>query len=229
MKYLKKFNESKYSDFYNDIQDCFIDFIDRDSAYLENENDHIILSFFIEEMPKSPNISVSNLKKFYQENLSIISEVEVGFKRLRDIYPNFHYESKFYGSELYFEIYENIEEGDFYKRTGDLIILDYDKIKDILKLDKEVKFSHSSDGSFDYLSINFETLNHYMKNVYRGNFPNTNDMLIFDINHHNLDMMRLSSDFDKLVIDGKKLLDRIRYVKIGREISLRLNKDLNIT
>lgn len=240
MKYLKKFNESKESDFYNDIQDCFIDFIDRDDVYIKNNDDHIILSFFMKEKPEDQN--VSNLKKFYQENLSIINEIEIGFKRLKDIYPNFHYETNFYGSELYFEIYENVEEGDFYKRSGDLIILDYDKIRDILKLDKEVKISLSSDGSYDYtvnrtirnLIIKFKDQDHYIKNVYRGNFPNTNDMLIFEITHHaptfsDLDRMKLSDEFDKLVIDGKKLIHRIESVQIGREIRLRLSKDLNIS
>ena len=243
MKYLKKFNESKESDFYNDIQDCFIDFIDRDDAYLEKEVDYIILSFSMEEQPENTN--VGSLKKFYQKNLSIINEIEIGFKRLKDIYPDFHYESGFYENELHFEIYKSVEEGDFYKRTGDLIILDYNKIKEILKLDKEVIIYYSTSGTKDYLTIDFKNKDHFIKNMYRGNFPNTNDMLIFDFNHHNLDIMRLSSDFDKLVIDDKKLITRINSVKKGEEVKfygvsgrgsetrwsvyLLLNNDLNIT
>ena len=238
MKYLKKFNESKESVFYDDIQDCFIDFIDRDDAYLEKEVDYIILSFFMKEKPEDQN--VGNLKKFYQKNLSIINEIEIGFRRLKDIYPNFYYKSEIWDSELYFELFENVEEGDFYKKSGDLIILDYNKIRDILKLDKEVTFSTE-----DYLYIDFKNRDHYIKNVYRGNFPNTNDMLIEHIENYNIDKMKLASEFDKLVIDDKRLINSISDVKKGEvvryynerggssetkwEIALVLNKDLKIT
>jgi hypothetical protein len=231
MKYLKKFNESKESDFYNDIEDCFIDFFDNDDAYLTRYGNNIILSFHAEQEPDDPKLS--DLKVVYEKNLSIINDIENGFKRLKEFYPNFYYVFKF-SDELYFELYENVEQGDFYKKSGDLIILDFDKIREILKLDKGVKISCNS--SYNYLSIRFKDQEHYIKNVYRGNFPNTNDMLIFDINHHNLDSMRLSSEFNDLVIDGKKLIYRIEDVKIGNsvrskysfEIVLTLNKDLKI-
>jgi hypothetical protein len=236
MKYLKKFNESKKTNFYSDIEDSFIDFIDREDAYIEVEDGKIMISFYMEEDPNKPD--VSKLKNFYQKNLSIINEIEMGFKRLRDLYPNFYYESYYYGTELMFEIFENVQEGDFYKKSGDLIILDYDKIREILKLDQDVKVLVSS-GEFE---IKFKNQDHFIKNMYRGNFPNTDNLLIHD---YNWDMMKPNSDFDKLVIDGKKLITgRISNINIGSSVkyygvsgsssrqewsvSLEVNKDLKI-
>jgi hypothetical protein len=238
MRYLKKFNESKESEFYSDIEDSFIDFIDREDAYIEVEGDKIILSFFMEENPDKPD--VSELKNFYQKNLSIINEIEMGFKRLKDLYPNFYYESYYYGTELMFEIFENVQEGDFYKKSGDLIILDYDKIREILNLDQDVKIIVSGD-----FEIKFKNQDHFIKNMYRGNFPNTDNLLIHNYNHHNWDMMKPNSDFDKLVIDGKKLITgRISNINIAKTVRyygqhgsesrqewsviLEINKDLKI-
>lgn len=245
MKYLKKFNESKESNFYNDIEDSFIDFIDREDAYIEVEDGKIMISFHMEEDPScrasTNKPDVSKLKNFYQKNLSIINEIEMGFKRLRDLYPNFYYESYYYGTELMFEIFENVQEGDFYKKSGDLIILDYDKIKEILNLDSDVKVLVSS-GDFE---IKFKNQDHFIKNMYRVNFPNTDNLLIHNYNHHNWDMMKPNSDFDKLVIDGKKLItSRISNINIGSSVkyygvsgsssrqewsvSLEVNNDLKI-
>jgi len=238
MKYLKKFNESKESEFYSDIEDSFIDFIDHEDAYIEVEGDKIILSFLMEENPDKPD--VSELKNFYQKNLSIINEIEMGFKRLKDLYPNFYYESYFYGTELLFEIFENVQEGDFYKKSGDLIILDYDKIREILNLDQDVKIIVSGD-----FEIKFKNQDHFIKNMYRGNFPNTDNLLIHDYNHYNSDMMKPNSDFDKLVIDGKKLITgKINNINIDKtvryygqhgfesrkewSVTLDINKDLKI-
>jgi hypothetical protein len=238
MRYLKKFNESKESEFYSDIEDSFIDFIDREDAYIEVEEDKIILSFLMEENPDKAD--VSELKNFYQKNLSVINEIEMGFKRLKDLYPNFYYESYFYDNELQFEIFENVQEGDFYKKSGDLIILDYDKIREILNLDQDVKIIVSGD-----FEIKFKSQDHFIKNMYRGNFPNTDNLLIHDYNHYNSDMMKPNSDFDKLVIDGKKLITgRINNINIGGNVkyygvsgsssrqewsvTLNINKDLKI-
>lgn len=222
MKYLKRFNESVQilnEDFIQHVRDCFIEFSDKDDLYLDiDDKGFISLVFYLGEELKSPN--VSELKSFYEDRLSVIKEIEVGFKRVKDDYPDFYYTSyNIKNSSLIFNVYPEVKIGDFFRKSGDLIILDYDKVKEILKLDKDVLVSKPD--NVDYLLIDFKNQDHFIKNMYRGNFPDTDDMLVSDFNHHNLDMMRLSSDFDKLIIEGEKLITRIESIMVGESESVK--------
>lgn len=178
----------------------------------QDDNDSIILEFYLGEEFNNPD--VSELKSFYESRLFIIKDIETGFKRLKDRYPNFYYRSSMYDSSLVFNIFQEVKNFDFYVKSGDLIILNFDKIKDILSLDKDVNFYITSDDQF---LIDFDNQDHFIKNMHRtSNFTDKSNLLINNYND-NLDMMEPGSDFDKLVIDGEKIITgRVKEMNIGR-------------
>jgi hypothetical protein len=202
MRYLKKFNENRKSNFLEDVKDSFIDYIDYEKANLKLLEDKILLVFHIEKGSKN---TIKTLKNFHKNILEVINEIEMGFKRLKDLYPNFYYEYIFSGTELTFHLFESVEEeGSFYKKTGSNISLDYDKIKEILNLDKDVKIDIFL-GKFKIYFKDGEDVKDFLeKNFTKNSY---------------FDIIKPSSNLNKLIIGGERLFNTDQY-NIGEYLNI---------
>jgi hypothetical protein len=108
MGYIRRYNESSnfdMEDLHNDVRDCFSEFIDSNSAemedlYYEGEiTDAVYITVDVPSMQKyresnneklipEESESMDFLIKKYEESLNIFKDIDVAIKRVKDKYPN---------------------------------------------------------------------------------------------------------------------------------------------
>lgn len=236
MRYLKKF-ESKI-DLYGLVEDCFIEFLDDETAYVWKDDGFIGVEFSINKW--SGDLEVEDIDaaiELSKKQLEALSDVKVAVNRLSDMMPVLiKWEIDGDLSSFIIKIYqpENIKTGDFWTMvdTGgkkSKILLDRNKIMKILKLEKGVQMSLWSSGLDNTLKITFKGEKQFDLHMYReflnrredlpnGSFENevVEDALI--INPELMERRRkLGKNFDKLKIGSEPIVTKIEYISRGQE------------
>ena len=229
MRYLKKF-ESK-SDFYQDVMDNFIEFTDDEIAYSWKDDGFISFEFSLDIEPSD----IDNDIELTSKKLEILKDIKTSISRLEDKWGNLIVRYKYHDfSSFIIEIFEpnNTSFGDFYIKRDKLIILDKDKIKDILKIDKNVELSVWSSGSSDRtLKIEFTNESQFMSHMYRDYVDRREDLPNGSFNNETVEdaliinpelmerYIKLGNNFSKLKIDGEDLVKKIEYISKGQSKS----------
>lgn len=257
MKHLtayKLFENNNDDDILNSVKYCFVEFIDEESIDIYYEDDNLVKLDLIIESPVEGSVDLDSLSNIYKKNHEMIEDVKVALLRLKEQYPDIDEEIIFESDTMSITFYqEKPQTGLFYKKRGDNFIkVDDDKVKDILKLDKDVKLSIWSSGISYTLRIDFPNETSFMKHMYRD-YLNRRDELPSSFNNEGVEdaliinpelmerYQKLGNNFDKLKIEGEPFITKIervdgsgnqqRYYQNGAEISkqvwyvsLKLNK-----
>lgn len=252
------------NDILNSVKDCFVEFIDEESIDIYYDYDNVLKLDLTIKSPVEGSIDLDSLSNVYKKNHEMIEDVKVALLRLKEQYPDIDEEIIFEGAWVEFEnamvgtltitfYQEKPQTGLFYKKRGDNFIkVDDDKVRDILKLDKDVKLSIWSSGSSDTLKIDFPNETSFMKHMYRD-YLTRRDELPSSFNNEGVEdaliinpelmerYQKLGNNFDKLKIEGEPFVTKIervdgsgnqqRYYQNGVEmskqawyVSLKLNK-----
>lgn len=256
MKYLTAYKLfENNNDILNSVKDCFVEFIDEESIdiYYDDYDNVVKLDLTIES-PVEGSVDLDSVSNFYKKNHEMIEDVKVALLRLKEQYPDIDEEIIFQLDTMTITFYqEKPQTGLFYKKREDNFIkVDSDKVKDILKLDGDVKLSIWSSGSDDELKIDFPNKNSFMKHMYRD-YLTRRDELPSSFNNEGVEdaliinpelmerYQKLGNNFDKLKIEGEPFVTKIervdgsgnqqRYYQNGVEmskqawyVSLKLNK-----
>jgi len=228
MKYLKRF-ESKSEDFFEEVSDVFIEFIDNNIIDIWKDDGFIGMEFY-------PNIEITEIEsaiKYTSEVLEIFKDIKVAISRLKekfgDLIIKYNMDNDLSGFMI--SIYEpssNNQSGDFYTISDNRVFLNTEELKNILKIDKGVNIGIWSDGSEQFLKIVFGNKQDFMNHMYRdyvdrrdelpSSFDNESveDALII-----NPELMKrywkLGNNFSKLKISGVNIIDKIEYISKGEE------------
>lgn len=228
MKYLKRF-ESKSEDFFDEVSDAFIEFIDNDIATIWQEDGFIGIEFYT-------NVEITEIEsaiKSTSEVLEILKDIKVAIFRLKEKFGDFivKYDMDNDLSGFMMNIYEptnDNQKGDFYIISDNRVFLNIEVLKDILKIDKGVNIGIWSDGSKEFLKIVFRNKQDFMNHMYRdyvdrrdelpSSFDNESveDALI--INPELMERyQKLGNNFSKLKISGVNIIDKIERISKGEE------------
>jgi hypothetical protein len=230
MKHLKLYKIFENNDnLLQIVQDCFAEFVDNnlvDIYYDEYEN-LVKLELPIQD-PPTGRVSLDSISKSYQVAHDIIEDVKVSLLRLKEEYPGLSEDVQFdidgENHCIFISFHKEAAQiGEFYRKRGDRIEINKDKLKSILKLDKNVKISIWSSGDSDILRFDFPSKESFMKHMYHdyldrrdelpSSFDNTpvEDALI--VNPELMERyQRLGNNFSKLTIDGDPLVTNIQKV-----------------
>ena len=163
MKYLIKFNEGKsnnLNDLFEDMKICFAELIDDNLVEVERNEytkDNIFINIYLNSIYKFNKLEeyLDNLNK--RKNL--IEDIIIALNRLKDDWSEINIDISEFDKDEYISIAVNladIETGEFYtkrlstfekdgkKMEETIITLNSDKLREILKLDKDTYFSCNS-------------------------------------------------------------------------------------
>jgi hypothetical protein len=228
MKHLKlyKIFENNEDDLIQIIKDCFAEFIDDNMAdvYYDDYENVIKLELTI-ETPPTGRVDLDSLSKSYQLTHDVIEDVKVALIRLKEEYPGLSEDVQFSTNDEYHCISisfhkESAKIGEFYRKRGDRIEIEKDKLKSILKLDKDVKISIWSSGT---LRFDFPNKQSFLKHMYRDYVDRRDELPTYFENEQvedaliiNPELMeryqKLGDGFDKIKIEGEPLVTKIERV-----------------
>ena len=169
IKLLENFNNRELLD---NIKDIFQDLSDDDivsihTRYTQNEYDIAQNTVMIFVYIPSDSVNSNSFEKLFdqkQKHFHIFQEVKNCIERLKIAHNDFidvfceYYEDSDHNHILELHISEGeTTGGDFWKIVSDNIRIDYDELKEYLKLPKNVNIGMSSDGSQKILSFYFKT------------------------------------------------------------------------
>jgi hypothetical protein len=259
MRYLKRF-ESKVN-LYELVEECFIEFLDDETAYFWKDDGFVGGEFSISKWSGDNKIEdIDSAIQISKKQVEFLSDIKVAVNRLSDMTPvliKWNMDSDL--SSFVIKIYqsENLKVGEFWTMVEtegkkQKILLNRNKIMEILKLEKGVELSIWSSGVDETLKILFKNRDQFDLHMYRdflnrreelpnGFFENevVEDALI--INPELMERWRkLGKNFEKLKIDSDPLVSKIEYISRGQDrkyygsggsytkeewsISLKLNK-----
>jgi len=140
MKRLKRFNENKVEDIdYDYVYECFAELIDENKVEIELiEGEYVTGTIY--QVPKSPYITlrlitirkedrritnqdnsigdkkspIYNYINSHNQNNILLQDLEVGFKRLSDKYPDYNLKFTDYGTSIFIEIFNEKEKEEKY-------------------------------------------------------------------------------------------------------------------
>jgi hypothetical protein len=188
---IKLFENFKESEFFHSIKDCFSDLIDDSKVEIEVDEDEVIVWMSIKT-----NFRTTNINDFLQckeEEFSIIRDVKLALKRIVEVFHiDYDIDCEFDVGEDDYQLVLRLtpglpKEGEFYKETKLGIKFNYSKLKEILKLPRDVEISLSS-GSGYRLNFRFRDKNELER--YKD---------------------KLIEDFMKLKIDGESLSGNVEW------------------
>ena len=232
MKYLTKYKiyESEKSDkLFSIAYDCFADLIDDDYVYITNLEEDISIIVYIDRF----NVVAGNFNEMIEiqkNKLDFFEDIKVSFLRLKSEYPEMSYHLLEVSEEIieFLVSAENEEEGSFYRKVGNKIILNRKEINKILKLDNNVKLDIWQ-GNPNILEIEFTDKEHFNKHMYREftdnreamNDPNTTAGLFSNKNvkdaliiNPEIGDKKIGDNFDKLKIDNIPFITGISSISI---------------
>lgn len=218
MRHLIRFNESlKAQELEKIVSDYFAELIDENEAvvYLDEDDQKVIFSISIQEDDADYGNTIEGLQSwidFKNKTVDLLEEVKIGVLRLKNDYPNLSEDFCFFIDELSVIFYlDKSEEGDFYKKRGDFVLIDVNKIKKILNLDKSVNISFYNDK----FRISFANKINFEKYI-----NDSEKSLVID--RYSRDR-KYSKIFDKLTIDGNKIIDSISSISAGETETSHVN------
>lgn len=236
MRYLKRF-ESKV-DLYELVEECFIEFLDDGTADIWKDDGFVGGEFSISKWSGDNKIEdIDSAIQISKKQVEFLSDIKVAINRLSDMTPvliKLDMDSDL--SSFVIKIYqsENLKAGEFWTMVEtegkkQKILLNRNKIMEILKLEKGVELSIWSTGVGETLKISFNNRDQFDLHMYRdflnrreelpnGSFENevVEDALI--INPELMERRRkLGKNFEKLKIDTDPLVSKIEYISRGQD------------
>lgn len=169
MIYLKNFNESESNryELLNSVNTCFSELIDDGHANVEDTEDGeeiVYVSVYFSEPPETQ--SFFEYAEYQNNRNDIINDVKVALLRLNDIHSNLSVNLSLEDEDsISLTIINGVETGSFYKIKDNLVVLDINKIKSILKIENANVSMHGYNKP--YLKICL-TKQLFMEYMYRG-------------------------------------------------------------
>lgn len=186
LKLFENFNED---DLETAIRECFGDMIDDEKIEIEVTEEEIMVWLDIETNYETT--SIQDFLSTKEKEMSLLKEIKISLDRIpKNFDVEFDVDCEFDVSRDKYQLLLRFtpgksKEGSFYKITRYGIKFDYNKLKEILKLPKQVDISLWSGGRLSFKFKNEEELNSY-KN-------------------------KLIEDFKKLRIEEKPLIGEISW------------------
>lgn len=231
MKHLKSYKifENNEDNLLQIIQDCFAEFVDNNSVDIYyDEYENVVKLELPIQSPPTGRVSLESVSNSYKKSHDIIEDVKVALLRLKEEYPGLSEDVQFDTDGENHCIFisfhtEAAQTGEFYRKRGDRIEIEKDKLKSILKLDKDVKISIWSSGDSDTLRFDFPNKQSFLNHMYRdyvdrrnelpSSFDNEQVEDAFIINPELMERyQKLGNGFDKLKIEGEPLVTKIQRV-----------------
>jgi hypothetical protein len=154
MKYLSKFNENVNEDFEQYLNDVFAYVTDETRVIFsfDKNKDNVLISIFL----KKENVEFDNLIKNKKANLDILNEIDNSIEKIKNEYDNPKIKVDYNHIDGIIKIYIYLKYNSFYiEKDNKSIFFLKNELIDLLKIEIGYNLYIATDGSHDYLNIEY--------------------------------------------------------------------------